>query len=119
MITPGASVSSLYAVARPYKLKDIVILFLLEPYHLQEAKLYQNTSHLPFLRQHFLGVPHMVLIFHICYVLAKKAGITKCLNTKCKNCVLANRCTSQAETEVEFALDSDSLPDQLINGSIN
>ena len=29
-----------------------------------------------------LGVPHVVLIFYICYVLAKKVDITQCLKRK-------------------------------------
>ena len=65
-----------------------------------------------------LGVPHMVLIFYICYVLAKKVGITQCLKRKCnslKRCVLAIRCTSQVEADVENDSDIDSLPDRLVN----
>ena len=65
-----------------------------------------------------LGVPHMVLIFYICYVLANKLGITECLKRKYKSlkrCVLAIRCTSPAKPDVEAEPDIDSLPDRLIN----
>ena len=65
-----------------------------------------------------LGVPHMVLIFYICYVLAKKVGITQCLKRKynsLKRCALAIRCTSPAEADVEADSDIDSLPDRLVN----
>ena len=65
-----------------------------------------------------IGVPHMVLIFYICYVLAKKVGITECLKRryKClKGCVLAIGCTNAAEADMEADPDIDSLPDRLIN----
>ena len=65
-----------------------------------------------------LSVPHMVLIFYICYVLAKKVGITQCLKRRYKSlkrCVLSIRCTRPAEADVEADPDIDSLPDQLIN----
>ena len=65
-----------------------------------------------------LGVPHMVLILYICYVLAKKANITQCLKRKyesLKRCVLAVWCTNQAEGDMEAESDSDPLPDRLVN----
>ena len=65
-----------------------------------------------------IGVPHMVLIFYICYVLAKKVGITECLKRRYKSlkgCVLSIRCTNPAEPDVEADPDIDSLPDRLIN----
>ena len=65
-----------------------------------------------------IGVPHMVLIFYICYVLAKKVGITECLKRRYNNmkgCVLAIRCTNAAEADMEADPDIDSLPDRLIN----
>ena len=64
-----------------------------------------------------LGVPHMVLIFYICYVLAKKAGITQCLKRKyrtVKVCLLAAIHTGQAGADEEAESDN-SLPDRLIN----
>ena len=60
-----------------------------------------------------LGVPHTVLIFYICYKLAEKAGITKCLKRKyraLKRCLLV-----QNGTDVEAESDTGSLPDRLIN----
>ena len=62
----------------------------------------------------------MVLILYICYVLAKKAGITQCLKRKYeqleKMCWQVARHTSQAEADVEAAeSDTGSLPDRLIN----
>ena len=65
-----------------------------------------------------LLVPHMVLIFYVCYVLAKKAGITQCLKRKyetLKRCVQSLGHTGQAEADVEAESDTDSLPDRLIN----
>ena len=66
-----------------------------------------------------IGIPHMVLIFYICYQLAKKAGITQCLTKnhttfrRLKRCVLA--ITNQAKTDLEAESDTSSLPDRLIN----
>ena len=65
-----------------------------------------------------LLIPHMVLIFYVCYVLANKAGITQCLKRKyetLKRCVQATRPTSEAEADVEAESDTGSLPDRLIN----
>ena len=118
---------SFYAVVRPYKRNfsnnvDILILVLLATlsvelligaYYLVSAHVFAHSLLATTL---LLGVPHMVLIMYICYVLAKKAGITQYLKRKCehlKGCVQATRHTSQAEADVEA--DTDSLPDRLIN----
>ena len=122
----GASI--LYAVVRPYKSNlssniDYLILALLgiiltelmrAPWHIKTGVF----------RQYFLvsmlllSVPHIVLIFYICYVLAKKAGIIQCLKRKyetLKRCVQSTRNSSQAETDTEAESDTGSLPDRLIN----
>jgi len=60
----------------------------------------------------------MIIMFFICYELAKKAGITQCLHMKyqtVKTFSRATRSTRQAETDVEASLDISSLPDWLIN----
>ena len=60
----------------------------------------------------------MIMMFYICYELAKKAGITQSLQMKyqtLKTFCLAIRSTRQAETDVETGLDVSSLPDRLIN----
>ena len=65
-----------------------------------------------------LGVPHTVLVFYICYVLAKKVGITQCLIKKyrtLKDCLLPIKHTREAEADVEAESDTGSLPDCLIN----
>ena len=65
-----------------------------------------------------LLVPHMVLIGYICYVLAKKVGITQCLKRKyrtMKTCVLAATHRGQAEADIEAESDTGSLPDRLMN----
>ena len=106
---------------RPYKLNfmnnvDIIILFLLEMFSLAISNLT-----LEFFVSTILGltllllVPHMVLILYVCYALAKKAGITDCLKRKYDRCVLANRPTSLAETDVKTESDSGLLPDWLVN----
>ena len=95
---------------------DIIILFLLEIFSLAISNLT-----LEFFVSAILGltllllVPHMVLILYVCYALAKKAGITHCLKRKYDRCVLANRPTSLAETDVESESDCGLLPDRLIN----
>ena len=91
-----------YAITRPYKLNfmnnvDIIILFLLEIFSLAISNLT-----LEFFVSFILGstllllVPHMVLIFYVCYELAKKAGITHCLKKKYDRYVLANRHTCKS-----------------------
>ena len=60
-------------------------------------------------------IPHVVIVLYICYVLATKAGLTLCLQRKCKTlerCLQATRHKSQAETDVEA---DGLLPDWLIN----
>jgi len=118
------SASCFYAIARPYKsnfmnIVDILILFLLEITSLATAiPGTRSFTLLNLLSTLLLGIPHMVLIFYICYVLARKAGITQCLKKKYrtfKTCVLPAKHTGQAEIEVEADSDTGSLPDRLIN----
>ena len=110
------------AITRPYKLNfvnnvDIVILFLLEIFVLATSN--PASAHVILGSILLLLVPHMVLVFYICYVLAKKAGIAECLKRKYENlkkCVQVTRHTSKAEADVEAVeCDSGSLPDRLIN----
>ena len=60
--------------------------------------------------------PHMILTFH---KLAKKMGITQCLKWTYKTLKRlpkkVTRPKSEAESDVETTLDTDSLPDRLIN----
>ena len=65
-----------------------------------------------------LGVPHMALIFYICYMLAIKAGVIQCLEKKYKDlkaCVQATRHISQPEDNMDADSDTNSLPDRVIN----
>ena len=107
----------IYAVIRPYKLNlrnnvDFLILVLLEKmsfelfagiYHIAPSDFtyYIKATIL------LLGVPHMVLIFYACYVLAKKASITHCLKRKLRRYMQVIRLTAEP--------DHNSLPDRLIN----
>ena len=112
--------SCFYTIASPYKEKfrnfiDILILFLLEIASLVFS--IPRTRNV-LISTLLLGIPHMVLIFYICYVLARKAGITQCLKRKyrtVKTCLLAAIHTGQAGADVEAESDTDSLPDRLIN----
>ena len=121
-----ASTSCFYAVVRPYKLSfrnnvDICILFMLGVFSgMLLLATFHPATKAPFM-YYALGtglvlcIPHMVLAFYICYVLATKAGITRCLERKyetLKRCVQATRHENQAETDLEA---DGSLPDQLIN----
>ena len=124
------TVSGFYAITRPYRSNiwnhvDVMILVLLEILSIAfyAASRHSNMSaiftYVILISTLLIGVPHMVLIFYICYQLAKKVSITQCLtknNTtfrSLKRCVLA--ITSQAETDVEIESDTSSLPDRLIN----
>ena len=65
-----------------------------------------------------LLVPHMVLMFYICYLLAEKSGIIqwqKRKYEKLRRCMQATRFTSQAKTDVEAQSVTNSWPDRLIN----
>ena len=58
------------------------------------------------------------MFLDVCYVLAKKAGITQCLKRKfktLKRCMQSPRHTDQAEADAEAQSDTGSLPDRLIN----
>ena len=119
-----------YAIAKPYKsnlrnIADILILVLLAIVSLILLDATRNSADIKvftisvLLTTLLLGVPHMVLIFYICYMLSKKAGITQWLQKKyrsLKRCVKAIKCTSQAETDGEAEpFISSTLPDRLIN----
>ena len=118
-------VACLYAFMRPYKQNfrnnvDIFMLGLLAILSLtfltETNYPGSNSSTLSILLTTLLlGVPHMVLIFYICYMLSKKAGITQWLKKNfktLKRCVLA---TNQLEAGVEAEPGTGSLPDRLIN----
>ena len=118
----------LYAVLRPYKsnLKnnvDFLILILLEIMSLVflTATYHPATGTFTLcivIAVLLIGIPHLVLIFYICYKFAKKAGITQFMERKyqtLKTYSRSIRCTRQAETDVEAETDTESLPDRLIN----
>ena len=120
--------SCFYATIRPYKSNlcnnvDIWMLGLMSMLSLGFLieTIYpwtQTSTHCVVALLLLLGTPHMVLISYICYVLAKKVGITQCLKRKCnglKRCALAIRCISQVEADMEADSDIDSLPDRLVN----
>ena len=115
-----ASVSCFYGIARPYKLNvmnhvDILMLFLLEILSLVttspattkfiDVNIIEVTTLV-------LGIPHMVLLFYVCYVLLKKAGITRYLNVKYKT---LKSHVSQAKSDTFADSDYSFLPDRLIN----
>ena len=123
-----ACASFFYAVLRPYKLnsRNNVALFILALLEIFSVELLLATYHPATTIFTFivvgstllLGVPHMVLIFYLCYVLAEKAGITRCLIKKyktLKDYVLPTKHTREAKTDVEAGSNTDSLPDRLIN----
>ena len=115
-----------HAIVKPYKMNcrnnvDILILALLMVFSVEllvAAYAYPkepNFTHCALGSALLLSVPHMTLIFYICYVLSKKAGITQCLERKYKTlkaCVQATRHISQAE---DAESDTNSLPDRVIN----
>ena len=118
-----------YAVIRPYKMNlcnnvDILTLVLLAGLSV-ELCIAANYIAVPQVFAYYalvtillLLVPHMVLIFYIFYLLAKKTGITQCLKKKFKTlkiCMQGTRYTGQAEADVEVESITSSLPDRLIN----
>ena len=120
--------SCFYAVVKPYKLNfrnnvDFIILTLLSTmsifcfialYHVSMPAFKHGVLVLTLL----LLVPHMVLMFYICYLLAEKAGIIqwqKRKYEKLRRCMQATRFTSQAKTDVEAQSVTNSWPDRLIN----
>ena len=120
------SVTCFYAIARPYKLSsktntDIIVLFLLELFSLatnNPSKTFFTYLSTVLLSALLLSVPHMALIFYICYMLAKKVGIAQYLQVKYETlraCVQMKGHTDEAEADVETTLDTDSLPDRLVN----
>ena len=117
-----ASVTCIYAIIRPYKFNymttvDILILSLVEMLSLTTTN--SNTKHFTkfvLVITLALLVPHMVLLFYICYELTKKAGITEYLQRKyklLKRCVQVTKCKSQVDIEADF--DAGSLPDRMLN----
>ena len=108
-----ASVTCVYITVRPYKLNfmttvDILILFLLEILFLatcdsatsNPATALFNVLLIPTL---LLYIPHMVLIFYICYMIAKKAGIAQYLQIKYRTLrryVQAITSTGQIEADI-------------------
>ena len=65
-----------------------------------------------------LGVPHMVLMFFLCYKLAKITGLIHCLNRKytvLKSHLIAIRHIFQTQRDREAEFNTDSLPDRMIN----
>ena len=118
--------SCFYAVVRPYKTNyrnnvDYLILTLIEIALFEVLFAAFNTLNTTFICYFvvttlMLGAPHMVLICYICYMLAKKAGITQRLKRKWKT---LKRCvqtiTHRDQTDVETGSDTGSLPDRLIH----
>ena len=118
-----------HAVVKPYKLNfrnnvDVLILALLVVFSVELLVLTYTSPQAPNFAQSILGtallfgIPHMVLIFYIWYLLAKKEGITQFLKRKCnslKERVQATIHTSQAEDNMDAESDTDSLPDRVIN----
>ena len=117
--------SGFYAILKPYKLNymsnvDYLILSLLMFVSFEVLFLAYHTAtkdwiHLALLTTLMLGVPHMVLILYICYMSAKKVGITRCLKRKYETLKRGVKATRQAETDVGAEYDAGSLPDRLIN----
>ena len=124
------SATCLYAVLRPYKSNsknnaDFFILVLLALTSLTFLVVLCNPSGSTFARQLLISallisIPHLALVFYICYDLAKKAGIIHHIKKKyhtLKTNMLPMTCRKQAETHMDDKTesDTDSLPDWLIN----
>ena len=120
-----AVASGFYAIVKPYKLNymsnvDYLILTLLMIVSFEVLFTAFHTAtedwiHQTLLTTLLLGVPHMVLILYICYMSAKKVGITRCLKRKYETLKRGVKATRRAETDVEAEYDAGFLPDRLIN----
>jgi len=120
--------SCLYATLRPYRLNSsndvdnfILVLIALCSLALLAATNHSATNIFTcsiLISVMLISIPHLVLIFYICYTLAKRAGIALCLKKHyqtLKAYVLEAGCTRQTETDTESRFSGDSLPDRLIN----
>ena len=119
--------SCLCAILRPYRLNSsnnvdnfILVLIALCSLALLAAT-YHSATHIftycILISALLISIPHLVLIFYICYTLAKKAGIAPCCLKKhyqtLKAYVMDKGCTRQTDVESQFSVGS--LPDRLIN----
>ena len=116
------SVCGFYAITRPYKLNfrnnvDVLILVLLATLLLTfQTPKKKDITFCSWVSAVLLSVPHMVLIFYICYELAVRLGTTLCLKMIYKTLfVQATRHASKAETDVEAQSDTGLLPHRLMN----
>ena len=111
--------SCFHAITKPYKLNfmnnvDILILLLVEILSLATSNpALEFFTYYLLISTLLLGIPHIVLTFH---VFAKKTGIAQFLKRKYK---ALKRCmqslTHRDQTDVEAESDTGSLPDRLIN----
>ena len=121
------SASLFFAIARPYKVNylnatDSLLLALLGI----EALLAMFAIYLPNQRYSHLiamggllimGTPHAVLVVYILYSILKKFRILQCLNRKCRY-ILGMVCWNKyslTDNRGYSGLDTDSLPDRLVN----
>ena len=116
--------SGMYAVLRPYKSNfrnniDYLVLTLLAIFSAEVVLtvLHTGTSLAKYVlvTALLLGVPHMILILYVCYVLATKAGITQWFKRKYETLRKCMQATINAQKDIEAESDIDSLPDRLIN----
>ena len=120
--------SCIHAITRPYKTTyqnnvDIAILGLLGLLLLLFSNmLYSPTvgsiTHASVVTVLLLCVPHVALMFCVCYKLAEKTGVTLWLKLKYKDFkewILSTRQTHRATENVDVTSDVESLPDRLIN----
>ena len=115
--------SCLYAVLRPYKSNfrnniDFLILILLEILSLTfvletnfpASNLFTYCILVSVL---LLGIPHIIMVFYVCFDLVKKTGLVPYLKEKCK-ALKRYICTfnpaNQADMNVEAQSVTDSLP---------
>ena len=114
-----------HAITKPYKTQywnnaDTVILALLGLLSLTFVNMWYNplTNSLMLVSALLLGVPHVALVFYICYKLAEKTGMTMWLKLKYKDLkerILSTLRMSPANANEQTPSDIESLPDRLIN----
>ena len=98
-----------FAVLKPYKVNyknsiDYLVLMLLEIFSFEVLFMAYHTAtvftYYVLATTLLLGVPHMILIFYICYMLAMKANISHC--TKMKYRTMKRACVRLSDPQVKL-----------------
>ena len=122
-LTAFASTSLFFAIVRPYKVRhwntaESLFLAMLSMQSLtgllvkyMPNQKYDHAYGVTGLL--IMGIPHAALALYILYIISKKIRIIEHLKRKCR-CLL-NICWNKHSLNGQSGLDTDSLPDRLVN----